>query len=472
MSTLAQSIIIDPQTRLDDARFRWKTALLVFALIAIWSAIFVPTFTQPFGWDDLHGIRSYSFFELLSTFHGPSDPDHVETPALRPIGTLVYHLQGSLFGENIILQRAFILALMTMLLWVLGLLLREVGLSFRQAAIVFVLFVSSRIFSSLALWLVMSALIVTYIFMVLTALYYARWVKRGSNHLLALCCVFATLAVFSREEAYTLPAALPLIWWLSTSNREKYQRPSIGALAIFIIVVIHYILRTIFIRGAPQLGLHSLWAWKAVVSSWFPGGAITVGRTDRLLELGWVGFLVILTVLFVGLRDRRQQGLALGVCLLGLVFCAPQLGALRSFGVALPTLAFFTAISIAAINVLIGYSYSRTEPGLMRSIAIGVCLLGLGIGITAGIRRSIYVAQSLNENSVTMAIANGGVVFDMFPHRETIPEARRQAVLEHLGTLGIHSRDDVTQLLQRKNSGVLDSVAAPLFVAKYGYQSW
>ena len=50
---------------------------------------------------DLHVIRHYSFSDLLSTFHGPYDPDGVEMPALRPIVTLVFHLQGTVFGDHI-----------------------------------------------------------------------------------------------------------------------------------------------------------------------------------------------------------------------------------------------------------------------------------------------------------------------------------------------------------------------------------
>ena len=114
---------------------------------------FSATFTRPFWTADLHVIRHYSFSDLLSTFHGPYDPDGVEMPALRPIVTLVYHLQGTVFGDHIILQRAFVTTLMGGLLWSVGLLLRETGLSFRHIVVVLVLFASSRVFASLLLWI-------------------------------------------------------------------------------------------------------------------------------------------------------------------------------------------------------------------------------------------------------------------------------------------------------------------------------
>jgi hypothetical protein len=92
--------------------------------------------------------------------------------------------------------------LMGGLLWAVGRLCREAGLSFRHVVVVLVLFASSRVFASLVLWIVLGSLILAYTFMVLTALFYLRWLKRGSGYLLALVFGFAALAVFTREEAY------------------------------------------------------------------------------------------------------------------------------------------------------------------------------------------------------------------------------------------------------------------------------
>ena len=191
-------------------------------------------------------------FRLLSTFHGPFDPDGVETAALRPIATLVYHLQGTVFGDHIILQRAFVTILMGGFLWSVGLLLRETGLSFRHIVVVLVLFASSRVFASLVLRLAVSHLILAYTFMVLTALFYLRWIKRDCGHLLALTFGFAALAVFTREEAYTLPVALPLLWWLSSPHKSNYRRPIAVALGVAAIVALQYILRAVFVPDAPQ----------------------------------------------------------------------------------------------------------------------------------------------------------------------------------------------------------------------------
>src|SRR5262249_18867441 len=160
----------------------------------------------------------------------------------------LYHFQGTAFGENMVLQRAFMVILMGALLWTVGLLLREVGLSFSHVLIIFALFVSSRVFASLVLWLTMSALILTYICMTLSALFSLRWIKRGSNYLLAMTFIFAALATFAREEAYSLPIALPLLWWLSTQDDTEHRRRlMIGTLGVLATVVFHYTLRSIVI---------------------------------------------------------------------------------------------------------------------------------------------------------------------------------------------------------------------------------
>src|SRR5262245_47493021 len=190
----------------------WKLAVLVGLTMLSWSAFFAMTYTYSFYWDDLHLIRSYSLTEILSTFHGPSDPDGIETRALRPIVTLLLCFQGTIFGENVVLQRVFMAVLMGGLLWVVGLLLREVGLSLRHIAVVFVLFASSRVFASLMLWITNGALILCYIFMTLTALFYLRWLDGAQPRDLALTLGFAALTTFTREEAYTLPVVLPLLW--------------------------------------------------------------------------------------------------------------------------------------------------------------------------------------------------------------------------------------------------------------------
>ena len=187
-------------------------ALMAFLVLAIWSAVFASHYRNPFFWDDYHCIRPYSAHELLSTFHGWDDPDKVETPALRPVAALLFAFQGVAFGENVIFHNVFETALTWILLFLLGLLLAELEFSTFQIGLVFGLFVFSRVFATLNMWLIQASLILSYTLMVSTILLFVRWIKRGRWLDFFLMMTAALLAVFTREEAYTLSVVALFVW--------------------------------------------------------------------------------------------------------------------------------------------------------------------------------------------------------------------------------------------------------------------
>src|SRR3984893_337448 len=170
-----------------------KVTALTAVLLLAWSALFAPTFRLPFFWDDLHLVRSYTGPEIRSAFHGVVDPDKIETPGLRPCSIFLYNFQGTLFGENVVAQRIFVVALVGIFMIAVGTLLLEMGLSFVQLAIVLTLFVSSRVFASLALWICLSHLIMAYTWIALSAYCFVLWTKRGRWFFFVSTLAFATL---------------------------------------------------------------------------------------------------------------------------------------------------------------------------------------------------------------------------------------------------------------------------------------
>ncbi len=164
------------------------------------------------------------------------------------------------------------------------------------------------------------------------------------------------------------------------------------------------------------------------------------------------------------------------LCGVGLVLCAPALGVFRSFGVAMPAIAFFSAISVAIFEVIdrISSMYARSwwRTAIVSILAIGIC-----VGIGGGIRRSMYVAEALHENSAVTVSRNARFLFDGFPKPATIPPRRRQAGLDRLARLGIRSPSDLEGLLRdikeapRQLKLNRDSRAA-LFLSKYEYLSY
>src|ERR1700716_1711951 len=213
-----------------------KIAILTGLVLLIWCTLFAPTFRYPFFWDDFHLIRPYSGAEILSAFHGATDPDKIETPGLRSCSILLFNLQGSLFGENVIAHRVFMIALMGALLMATGMLLLETGINFLQLALVFVLFVSSRVFASLVLWISLSHVILAYIWIVLTAYLFLLWAKRGRLFFFVFMLATFTLATLTREESYTLPVVLPLLWLISSFDPSRWRQVVIATFSISVIV--------------------------------------------------------------------------------------------------------------------------------------------------------------------------------------------------------------------------------------------
>jgi len=457
-----------------------KVTALTGVLLLAWSALFASTFRYPFFFDDFHLIRSYTGSEIRSAFHAVIDPDKIETPGLRPCSIFLYNFQGTLFGDNVVAQRVFMVVLTGTFMIAAGTLLLEVGLSFLQLATVFTLFVSSRVFASLVLWVCLSHLILAYIWIALTAYFFVRWAKRGRGFLFVLMLVACTLATFTREETYTLPVVLPLLWLISSFDREKWRRVAIAAFSMLAIVCFHYWLWHFLVPNAlsPEFKLSAAKRFfGAMAAAWLPCGSNWIGFTDNFIGITWVTFLIGLVLLFIPLARPHSRWRFLGVCCLGVLLSLPALGVARSFGIALPTLAFMSAISIAIGEIHIQMQSGARFQKWQRCAALGAIILGLAVGVFGGIRRSNYVAEGMHENSATRMVRDGRFLFNMFDRPATIPEPRRQAGLARLAAFGIHSADDVRSLDKtlKENPGQYrqpTSASNGLFLPKYDYLSF
>jgi hypothetical protein len=108
----------------------------------------------------------------------------------------------------------------------------------------------------------------------------------------------------------------------------------------------------------------------------------------------------------------------------------------------LPTLAFMAALSIAIVEVYHQVQFRQAS----RYAFLVTVAFGLALGIGGGVRRSFYVAESLQQNCAVRAERDGEFLFDLFKQPATIPEARRQAGIARLSALGIKSRQDAKRL--------------------------
>jgi hypothetical protein len=453
-----------------------KVTVLTGLLLLLWSALFASTFRYPFHWDDFHLVRPYNGAEISAAFHAVADPDKIETPGLRPCSILLYNFQGTVFGDSAFANRVFMVVLMGIFMIATGTLLLELGLNFLQLAIVLSLFVSSRVFASLVLWVCLSHLLMAYIWIVLTACFFVFWAKRGHWGFLLLMLVTCTLATLTREETYTLPVVLPLVWLISFFDQSQWRRVLAAALSLLGIVCVHYCLWHYLVPNAlsPEFNLGAIKRFlAAMAAACLPCGSNWIGFTDTAIAITWIAFLILVVVLFVLLARPQIRLQFFGVCCLGALLSLPALGIARSFGIALPTLAFMTAIAIAITEI---YDRAQSRNQFRRAI-LAVVILGLSVGIVGGIRRSKYVAESLQENSAWRMVRDGKYLFDMLDHPATIPQARREAGLARLKTFGIQSADNVRSLekvLRDKSDPQRQQAATPhgLILPKYDYLSF
>jgi hypothetical protein len=337
---------------------------------------------------------------------------------------------------------------MWLLLFTVGLFLAELEFNTFQIALVIALFVFSRVFATLNMWIIQSSLLLCYASTVLTILLFIRWVNQGRVLHFCLMSLCALVAVFAREEAYVLSAASLLVWSLLPNYWKFWRRALLAALCLLAITALHVFLRWVFVPEAPspRFTIDALqMVLLCIKSSWLPGGYKTIGFADGLLANLWISFLVLLLILFVRIGRPLKLWQTAGVCSLGCLFCSPAIAVAHSYGLALPMLAFMTAISIVIMEV-----YRQTQligDGKRRQYAlVSFLALGLIVGIGGGLRRSSYVAESLHENCALRVLFDANFVFDLNERPTTVPEKRKEAARSRLAASGITTREDIQRL--------------------------
>jgi hypothetical protein len=210
-----------------------------------------------------------------------------------------------------------------------------------------------------------------------------------------------------------------------------------------------------------------------MASSWLPGGYTMIGVADKLIGFLWVGFLVVLLGIFLVASRPSARWQVLGICGLGALLSLPALGIARPFGIALPTLAFLTAVPIGLAEICRHVQSRQWQ----RHAVLGFAALGLALGFVGGVHRSMYVAESLRQNCAVRAERDGEFLFDILDHPATIPKSRRDAGLLRLAGLGIKSAEDVKNLRRdlRENRPRFEQTGKDrqgLFLPKYEYLSF
>jgi len=166
--------------------------LLSFSTLLLWfSFLGFKIIDQPYVWDDLYLIRSFSLSEIIHSWKDNWFQHDIETPSYRPIAILFYGFLGTVFGESIILLRLFIFFLMFVLILIFYLLLTKIGFNRLELFFLSLLICFTKIFTTLLSWMTISALIFCYILAATSVFLLLKWQEKKGNQI--IFCFFNIL---------------------------------------------------------------------------------------------------------------------------------------------------------------------------------------------------------------------------------------------------------------------------------------
>jgi hypothetical protein len=427
-------------------------SLAILLVFSIWYfTIGIKIINQPFIWDDLHLIRSYSSKELVQVWSGNWDPDQIETLAYRPVSILIYHMQYSIFSENTIQHRFFLFFLLIILLIQISKLLKIFNFRFIQIVIILSLLIFSKVFTLLSSWLTLTPLIINYIIIFFSIFYFISWIEKKKAISFLIFLISAAIAIFTREESYYLPALLFLAWLISNSyNKKNIKFAIFGFFITLLIVFSHIILRNAFVSNAPQPSL-SFFTLKqflmSIMASWLPGGwPVNHNSYELMIHYCWLAVLVVLIIHL--LKNNKEISLLIKrkiliLFALTVLLSTPALAVGRAFGILLPSL--FALSCIVTISDFLIYSKISYKKLLKLNCLLIVLFIS---GIIIGFKRSVRQADSINAYSVYIVGFDTNVIYGEKSNSYSIPYERLNEKKKNLNNLGVYSYAEMSEIIK------------------------
>lgn len=439
-----------------NSNFLFKLAIPSFFFLLWFFFIGLNFVNEFFLIDDYHWLRKFDLEHLNNVWYKNWDPDNFETSGYRPLALYLYHLQGSLFdANNVVAYHLFSIFLMFGLLLTLLQFLNLLNFTKYEICFFSIIFIYSKIFTTLAAWITINPLIVCYIFYFLTGIFFLKWTSNFRSNYFVLIVVFSIIAILIREELYHIPFFLFLIWIYKASTKEiqiNFKKIISICSVIFIFVIILYFLRSIFITNSPQPGFridNILSFLLSGVASGLPGGVWTYTFEEKFLQFFWI--ISLLIILFVTIVNKNYNfflikeifSLFFLTCLTSL----PSSVMARDFGILLPTV--FSYMIITKI-VFIFYNSSAK---FNFKILLVLCVILTGVW--GGYKRSIQHLHGWSFNSSFIVWLNSEFLYGRKDNKlVTIPEKRKILAIQKLKNLGINHRidnyDDLLQLIKEK----------------------
>ncbi len=434
---------------------------------------------QPYIWDDLHLIRSFSLSEIINSWRGNWDSDGIETASYRPVAIHFYNFIGSTFKENYFFLRIFVFLLMIGLIIEFNLILSKLGFSRQQIFIFSSLIVFTKIYTTLLSWLTLSALIFCYIIALLSILLFMEWLEKKNSKYLFFSILFAFLSIFTRETMYILPGVFYLIL---INKQKKYfiniKKNLLIVSPFLIIVLIHMLLRKIFVAEASHIDF-------TLGSIKFGGEEISLGNFIKTFKASWLPmgywtikkFYILQTVTFFSWVIALLVGLIFSIKYINLtkityinftvffltllLLCLPSVTVGRSFGIMLPTLVAISFISIMLSNLYKIKNFYNDKKILKLTCHIIIIFTFLS-GVSGGYFRSNEHIKAMNVYSARIVYFDSISIYHKEYQHIKIPKIEYDKKIKHLKSLNILKWSDVKNLSKKMNNKIYVANFGPL----------
>jgi len=392
-------------------------------------ALALPTLNWDMAFDDLVLIRRFSGPQLGASFHGQWDPNRLMTRGFRPGSTVFNHLRYSLFGENVVAHRLFLVTLYSLFGTLLVIVAVRSGLS-RLTATVSILCSTASMYSVFHyVWLTDGNHLVQGLSFAIAALLLTDGIRRRSAGRLALSLVSLAAGLVTREDTFASLPALLLLGGLE-SNRSKNRSFwwVYGALSACLCASL-YAYRAVVLPKAAPMGHDVLGISEGIWKALHPMGVVAFDDVSALSLGCWWILLAATAVTVLYRRSKISWSPVLLWGTAALLACTPWMTLRRD-----DLLFFPVSFASLALGSLLQPLSAATRLG--RALAIAVIL----VAASGGAHASRVFAENFHPRSLRAIWWNGRYVYGAYSQRAWIPRGRRQVVERQLAYAGIRDQ--------------------------------
>lgn len=396
-------------------------------------------------YDDLHLIRAFSNEQIVSSFWSSWDPDGLETPGLRPFTLLFNHLRYLVFGENVVVHRLFLVALLAAYLTLMSWIAQWFGLSWTAALIAGLVFLCAKHSIYHYAWISDGIHIVPGLAFGLSTAWLVTGLERANWRRLALSIAILAVGLLTREDTLAVVPIMIFLGFVATyrlpaANSQTRRVMTVYTGCLIAVCTALMVYRFAIVPGIgdkPPAGLSGYLDHLGM--SFNLMGSKSFGGWSDVLRQGWP-VLITLVIVSGSLVSRLRlpgRGPLLWLPCFALA-CLPGVVETRT------NLLFFPVTFIALFLVAALTALARTLPAFRAPV-----IITLAVTVFGGFYMSTIAMLGFHPYSSVVVRWNSEFLYGQYAARAVIPDQRRQATAERLAAAGIRSVDDIGSILPR-----------------------